>query len=555
MKMADAAMHRGSFRWDIYNPFLPLRRLEATFCHGSPDATQWKVTLEHMDKTMDFWAFSFSLELVNCVGHRFATAAESVLVVIKLNGERIARKEATNYCFGRRNRFRYCFEGNAARRPQMDPHRLVIKIKISLSGGAEGKGKGLLSDDEYLRILSSNLQSLLHSPKYSNMTLWSADRQRSFPVHSYIMDARWDNFFRERPLDANDRDDVETNISDGLLSDILKYMYSGTMDTAGPERATPSYTTELFQVIDRYRLHHLYKAFVKNELENVQVTRHEAFIESLLFPLDIVVGRPINNASRAWDITLDPEYELIFRIRVWSEAGNWLSYSVQSKCPSTVHVQLNLELVKGVAFPSVSHFHEQDWTIDPDATAESGPVLFLGCPETFGESDGTEIKHFIRCFLNVANGTKVDTVRSDSVASQNEFETLAVLGDHMRNLKERKFDTDMRILSSPGFLHEDVIEDRIHKDVFAARLPEWWRGIANVTPATDGGWPPVGIPDVAVSTLGSETLPFVLDCIYTGKVSNMPYSFLDAVVDFTRRTVFESLFDVVFRISESGMNR
>ncbi|GBN01462.1 hypothetical protein AVEN_143113-1 [Araneus ventricosus] len=95
---------------------------------------------------------------------------------------------------------------------------------------------------------------------------------------------------------------------------------------------------------------------------------------------------------------------------------------------------------EGNAFGRVLPFHVRDCIIDPDATVESGNVLFLGCPEIFGDfnstsSDGSENKYFIRYFFNVTNDRTVDKVRSvGDDTLQNDLVKFRILSEHMYKL-------------------------------------------------------------------------------------------------------------------------
>ncbi|GBN99750.1 hypothetical protein AVEN_123601-1 [Araneus ventricosus] len=164
-------------------------------------------------------------------------------------------------------------------------------------------------------------------------------------------------------------------------------MYSDTLLINWPDWTDAAYITELLQVINWYELYHLYKVFVKSNLQQVRFTRNPVLIECRLLRLDIVNGSPINNASYTRHVNPNPEYELSFQIPVRKIKG--LVPGIHTLCsrnsPSTVYAQVNLEVIKnreGKAFGRVLPFHVRDCIIDPDATVECGPVLFLGCPET-----------------------------------------------------------------------------------------------------------------------------------------------------------------------------
>ncbi|GBN21334.1 hypothetical protein AVEN_200316-1 [Araneus ventricosus] len=554
--------NRCCFQWDIYNPFLPWRNSEATFYHGSPTVTQWKVTLQPMDRRINYWKFLFSLEFDEWFDPRDEIVAGKVNVLIKLNGKLITLKEVRNYLFCRDNRCKYYFQNNVFMCPRMEPHHLFIKVEISLPGNDTRNEVryGLFANRDDLKWLSRDLRKLLHNPEYSNMKLLPRNSHEHIPAHSYIIDARWNNFFCLHAFKAGTWVTVETNISKGLLKDILTYMYSGTLGINWPDWKDAAYITELFQVIDRYKLYHLYKVFVRNDLQQVRVTRTPVLIESRLFPLDVVNGRLMTNASQTWHVNPNSEYEFIFQIRVGKgmRGGPWLSHSLKSKSPSRVHAKVYLEVIKkreGKAFGRPLPFYERDCTIDPDATVESRCVLYLGCPETFGDlnstsSDRTEIKYFIQCFFNVINGTTLSQVRSISGDTlQNDLVRFGVLSNHMYNLNKRKLDADMQILIPPSSpVAKDEHKYPIHKGIFATRVPMLWEGLENVPQGSD-------IPDIARSTLSRETLPIVFDYMYTGKLFTIPFLFLNEIEYFAEQTMFYSLQDIVSRIRARWIDR
>ncbi|CAL1261834.1 unnamed protein product [Larinioides sclopetarius] len=556
--MANAAVSRGSFQWIIFNPFLPWRNLEATFYLGSPTVSQWKVTLQPINRRINYWKFSFSLEFDEWFYQTPVkdVVVDKLLVVIRLNGKLNTRKDVSRYHFQEENRFMYNFQSIAIISPQMEPHRLEVKIEISLPGRAIRNeiGNGLFYDDNDLRWLSKDMEKLLDNKLYPNMNLLSRNDNEPIRVHSYIIDARWDNFFKLHDFAVQIRDTVQTNISRAVLLDILTYMYTGSIRRNWPDWKNAAYSVELFQVIDRYKLYHLYKVFAKIDLQQRRVTRNPVFIQSRLFPLYIVNNRPINNASYRWHVNPNPEYKFNVEIRLLKDnkTGPWLSYSLQSKSPSRVCAELNLEVMKrkgGNPLEKVSHFHGRDFTIDPDETVESRNVLFLGCPETFGgfdsaSPDGTEIEYFIRCLLNVINGNTVIQVLSErSDRLQSELIRFGALSDHLYKFRRVRVDTDMDILCSletPGYF----IAHHIHKGIIAARLP----GLENVILAND-------IPDSVRLTLSIITLPIILDYMYTGKIFAIPIPYLDEINDFAEKSMFHSLLDLINRIRSLWIDR
>ncbi|GBN57745.1 hypothetical protein AVEN_272220-1 [Araneus ventricosus] len=140
--------------------------------------------------------------------------------------------------------------------------------------------------------------------------------------------------------------------------------------------------------------------------------------------------------------------------------------------------------MEGKAFGRILPFHVRDCIIDPDATVESGPVLFLGCPETFGDFNSTS-----------SDGT-VDQVRSvGDDTLQNDLMGFRILSDYMCKLCKGKFDADMLIRSYfEGVFAEDEYQDRIRKGILAARVSELWRGLQKV-PRTNG------VPEIPPMTI------------------------------------------------------
>ncbi|GBM53314.1 hypothetical protein AVEN_259301-1 [Araneus ventricosus] len=411
--------------------------MEASFYNGM----WWKATLQPLDhRRINRREFSCSLKLAEDV----EIVALGVKIRILFNDFTIADKEESNYSFCARNRRTYYLTARAATCPTLVAHRLVVLIEISfrnfgnfLSNYFENifnEKRFFFYSDEDLRWLSRDLRRLFTDSPFADMTLWSSDRQRSFRVHSYMIEARWDSFFREHPSDANDRDDVETNISDGLLSDILKYMYSGTMDTAGPERATPSYTAELFQVIDRYRLHHLYKVFAKSDSDQSRETRNDPSFHSKTFELD---G---SDNFHSWRIDARPKYEFVLRLKICvDEDDPWILYFLDSKSPIRVSAQVNLELLtivrqrnRPVSRPRSRPLHERVCDVGSGGSVSSEIIRFRMDHRVLR---GTEIRYSIRCTLSFSDGTTALRVghASDNTL-QDDRERFGVLKDHMSAL-------------------------------------------------------------------------------------------------------------------------
>lgn len=556
-----ATVHRCCFRWDIYNPFLTWQKLQATFHHGSPTVTQWKATLQPMDRGCTYWIFGFCLEFDEWFKHRYEIPADSVVINIDLNGKTIRRKEVRPCYFCKANWYTYYLPASALMLPALKPHHLVIKFEISLPG--DDVGNGLFFNEGDLRSLSSDMKKLLNDRKSSNefaskLILKSRDHPDPIKVHHYIIDARWDNFIDRHDFDPSVQNTVNIDIFHDLLMDILNYMYSGTFRMSwqseqNSDLRKATYISELFHVIDQYKLYDLHKAFV-NDLQQERVTRNHVLVENRLFKLGGVKDIPINNCFYTWHIYPNPEYEFIFTIRVSNDNRNgpWVSYSLQSKSPFRAYVQVNLDVKKVTGIPCHRAeaerlpFHGQDYSLDMNETVESNYVLFLGCPEVFG-SERLDIQYFIRCFLNITNGTTGNEIRAVHVpALQNDLERLNALSNDMFKMKMRKRYTDYKLKSRLN-VDTSVYLYHLHKDIMLARAPDLDRMLVNITHED----PRKNMPEV--QDLRHKTISFVLDYIYTGKVFPIPRDLLDEVEYFAGRVSCSSLLDLVGRIRLLGL--
>ncbi|KAF8776890.1 hypothetical protein HNY73_013828 [Argiope bruennichi] len=513
------------FRWIIVNPFVPWRKMEAVFYCGSPGVTQWRVTIQPIDRRVSYWAFSFCLEFDVWFDGRYEIVADKLLVVIRLNGDLVKQEEISHYSFNSGNKYQYYLETYTTMPSSMVPHLLFIRIQISLPGleAVNQESNELVFNRYDLERLSADLRNLIRWRYFPDMILVSAADPRSrVPAHSYILDVRWDNFFRLHHFDALAHTTVQANISVRLLMNILSYMYTGQKPASWPDWGETSYFPELFQVIDRYKLYHLYKVFVKRDLNQVRVTRNSVFTDSRAFSIKRVNGRHINDASYTWYIFQRPGYGFIFRIHVRNRngAGPWLSYSLKSNCLFRVFTQVYLELVKRTAMPGnprvtfrrVQLFHERDYTMDENEHVYSGPILFLGCPETFGGSSptrrsetGRDDRLWFNSTLNFSDGITTYQIRSLDDTLPPLSESLHVLSGHMHELRKLKIGADLQVLS-PSINRLPEHRDCVHKGILVARVPRWQPTFENA---------PREIVETVRCTLVGEALSYVLDYIYT----------------------------------------
>ncbi|GBO19913.1 hypothetical protein AVEN_75169-1 [Araneus ventricosus] len=563
LQMADAAavVHPCLFRWDIFNPFVPLRTISATFYHGPPTETKWEVTFQPTHRQVNFWVFALSFNCVSSGERDEIIAVERIEVDISINGKTMSHEEELNYRFLRTNLHTYEFEANVLAPPRMDnsPH-LVIDVRISFPNqNIENRGNGLVFDDFDLTRLSQDMRRLFDHPHYSNFRLRPTNTLTFYLVHSCILQVRWSNFFREHPAHTFVNNTVEIDISDELLRLVLIYMYAGTLHTAGPNWRNPPFMTELFQVIDRYKLHHFYKVFARDESRQIRRTRNHLNISTRNFRLDGNDGRPLVDPSYTWHVNPDTAYEFIFKFKFFLNVDDpCFEYSLQSRSPFIMHAQVNLEYKKrfvGRRRIKVRSVHECDYSIGPNESVESGTCRFVGNSDDLkdfikGET-GIRIQHSISCVLYLSDGTTVIQVESDdAIEFQDVRERFDVLSNHMFEILNNTTQQDLRVACRADWPVNPMRPDDIyylHKSIFTARVPYWWDVVQN---APQG----ILIPDVVTCILSSEVFIPVLSYIYTGKSFRIPVHYLDEVDNFAVRGGFNSLRNFVVRMRVAELN-
>lgn len=516
------AENKCSFLWYINNPFLPGKAWESTFYQGSPTITQWKLTLQYLDRSHRYWRYLVFLEFVETLDDRTEVLTERIQLHIELGHTPVFNGVPVfNYLFCQRNRCTYYFGNIFLNCDRTAEQRLHISLHISLPQSArENVENHLVSNDLCLQRLSRDLDGFLSDTEqnmYRDMNLLARNDPEPIQVHSYMLHARWNNFFRVHAL----KNTVQTNISRVVLSDILMYIYSGQFGRYWPARRDHNYFAELFQVVHRYGLYHLYKVFVKYDLRQTRKTKNPAIMQSLLYPLNFVNGRQITDVTHTWEVGNDSKLTFRLIVRNGNQVGPWLSYSLESTSSDTVHTNVNLAVIKRISrditLEKLLPFHEQDHAIGPHKTAESRCVLFLACPEIFGPSEftnraGAEIKFFIQCYLSVTDETTVDEIRNiEDCTYQDELVRFGVLSDHMRKLQKEGFGSDMKIRGNSRERNPDLYD--IHKGIFVCRWRGWPEGLENEIVDI-----PPEIPENPICTLDDDCLRFVLDYIYTGRV-------------------------------------
>ncbi|GBM33523.1 hypothetical protein AVEN_273016-1 [Araneus ventricosus] len=238
---------------------------------------------------------------------------------------------------------------------QTESTEIVVEIGVSLKEDVineENTQRRLERDPQEvsfeldLRCLASDMSNLVNVPIYCNMDLQSSDA-KVFRVHSSILSVRWSNLFRWHRFDTTANTVVKTNISSSLLEDILKYTYSCMLHLRFPAWANPPYMTELFQVIDRYGIHHFYTNFVEGASFQLRVSRKSGLTQWPCFRPHFVNDVHPQEYVATLGIQCH-EYKFVLQIQVsnGNRVGAWLSYSLRSRADSWVYAQVNLEIVK-----------------------------------------------------------------------------------------------------------------------------------------------------------------------------------------------------------------
>lgn len=530
-------------QWEIVNPFLPRRRMVATFHYGFP----WQVIFE--PKNRGIYTREFTITLIP---NFRLTKVPNVIVVHNLE---INLFYSTNPIIKKIGDTQLSSQSPARCRYQQTlvmpevrcVHELHIQVEFELTRENIGVTSFHYSEND-LWQLSKDMRKVRNDNENKKLKLWSANEKSFFYVHYYIIRFRWSNF-----LDVHlnqDKYDVKTNISHTLLRNLITYMYCGDFPFTFSFMQFPMYATELCQVVARYRLEHLYKVLVKNDLKQYRMTVNKMYADFHVFRLVIVENRATIDPVYTREVKPDLESKITFKIRLGSQAGNWLSYSLHSECSSKVAVEVNLEFVrKEEGAPETTFpFHGQDQVMQPGQTLEFGHVLFLGCPETFGNYSEEDTQYSIRCVLNVSHGRKAEFLTSiDTREYRCPNERYEVLSDHMRDLfkqilflkryEKTEKAARMTVSSHPVFreLAENDCEMVIHKEIFKARVPHenGWKGIRDVTEGP--------LPDRVVCNLGPFALEYLLEYIYTGKLLIIPALGIKEIAAFAKLTDMESL--------------
>ncbi|GBM33528.1 hypothetical protein AVEN_273021-1 [Araneus ventricosus] len=535
-----AAVYPCRLRWDIWNPFLPFRIMELPFYHGTPTMSMWTVTLLPNGRSLNVWAFKFSLECCQFGKRDYVVVADRLEVKISANRKIVQTKEEDGYSFCAKNQHTYEFEVHACPSPTMEPDHLEISVEISFPNQSIEKEENFEYETPDQVRLSEDLGRLLTCPLYSDMRLMPWNSLSSFRVHSCIMHARWDGFFaRHHRTIAGE---IDIHISHDVLREILTYMYSGRfLNWRGPpdERTL----TELFQVIHKYQLYHLHKVFIREDLQQKRETVENVIKKTTYFKLD---GQPFSNPVHTWRVQLNAENGFVLQVQFFlSLQPPSFSYTLRSRCPDRTCARVNFEFARGrETLDVLGTVHDRDYIIDSNATVESGSCQFAGdCQELkdfmerrrLGES-GTEFRHSIRCILYVSDGGQVTIVkRQENGDYSDDEERLNVLSDHMSELLRQHAEADLRVVCRAENPNNPEIH-LLHKAIFATRVPEW-KAVFEDIPEDDlvlfeepREWS--NFPNDMTCILSSAAFRLVIDYIYTGKVPPIPTRFLDEIERF-----------------------
>ncbi|GBM53315.1 hypothetical protein AVEN_259302-1 [Araneus ventricosus] len=436
------------FTWIIHPPFVPGQTMNAYFHHEAPAVAKWNVTLHFQKTRIGEWGLSLSLIFNARRDEREEIVVNNLETRIYLKRQLIVGRIVPGYIFNKGNRYRYYFQTSVPMFAQTEPHQLAVQIRIFLEEDSQIPS---LPPRKDLTCLTQDLGSLAVTPRFHNVDL-HAHGQIVFGAHSYILSVRWNNLFPWPPFHRTARTVVQTNISSYLLRNILIYMYSGIFIGGFPHWDNPPYITELFQVIERYDIHHLRDNLAKSDSSQLRVSKKSGVTQWFLFRLQFVDDRlmidfPLETIEEysATVAVRNQEYELRFQIHLQKTDGfgTWLSYSLLSRTDFWVYAQVNLEIVK-MKLPGISKrrevesripTHAKTYRIGPYESEESEPVLFLGCLATFGDFPSMDHSGNVQqwfCFkLSLTDGTSLDLFDSFNKSRPSVHGKYSVLIDHM----------------------------------------------------------------------------------------------------------------------------
>ncbi|CAL1299616.1 unnamed protein product [Larinioides sclopetarius] len=516
------------FRWFVHNPFLPFGQVEVSFNQSHTSLTEWKVALSPARLNVREWRLTFSLTAVRSREEAFVILANRVVVNISLSGESLVRRvENEGYSFNADNEHTFRIENLA-----IEPGQCHLDCRIEIhfpDEVVEVANHGLNYPYENLKRLKKDLRQLFVRGSYSDIQLLANDLTVNF-VHTYILEFRWDNFFK-----LHDRlNSVETNISFSLLYDILKYVYyADGFSTCFIPRGNEENTRELFQVMSKYDLDHLYVYFFTETPEQVRRTIFPSCTIELKFEVDE------NDGERYYSYTPFPRTSLtiIVEFRLSDPDDPHFTYLLRiPSIPMVLHARV-IVILKGVSV-SDEIVHQVDYSFHTKKEFKLNKVFFGEWRQWFTHRrKAGESRPSIHFFVSISNGMKSVYISRESVPQPfvriNQTHT-RMLSEHMRRLMLHRDEGNMQVACpSPGDPPNPPQIHHFHDGIFVSRIPEW-RNVVQDPESLD-------ISRRVTCILSSRAFELMTEYFYTGKCPIIPTVYFREISEFAMRGGLNSL--------------
>ncbi|GFT53745.1 hypothetical protein NPIL_577941 [Nephila pilipes] len=352
---------------------------------------------------------------------------------------------------------------------------LSINVDIRPRGLQMLANQDLFPLTESLIKLSVNMGVLCERGEYSNVSITSFRNINDFKMHDFILKRRWPKLYemQEPDVEIAENSVIRIPITYKVLRKVLYFLYTGRMPEDYKLTEYCSENAELARVMDKYNLHKMYKVFVPRSTSVFRETFMEFEEQTFEIELDY------------FDDTCSSQHHIPFRkltpykhnvmlyisIEEISSAGVWLSYRLvlNSMILESTHVTLQIY----AAGEENSLLHCREYVLPFIGQVSSGPVLFLGSSNTFGNSvAGGRLSLLFKmlCSYGKTKSIIFDKSLGQRIA-QGWHVSLTDLSRDMEEIYKSGYKFDCELISR---YREQATPDqkfRAHKAIISARIP------------------------------------------------------------------------------------
>ncbi|KAF8785224.1 hypothetical protein HNY73_010796 [Argiope bruennichi] len=538
-------------RWEITDPLSSWQNLRYNFELQEPNLTRWHIELKPLDRIFTIQNFLCRLQYDNTHELEEVTA-ERLGIAVFLNRIQVSENRILDYPFSIVTGFLFNCPVEIDDYDDSNVNTLEILIRIHIKRGIDA-ARAVRNNEQVALLLGNDdidMLSLTNALEYSHVqAIFTTLKMLSIDdnyrlVHHYILQVRWTNLFKFHNIDENS-DSVRITISYKVLKIILKYMYTSQVSTNAVIWSESLYATEFFQVIFLYEIFHMYGALCQNYKRMSLRTMNYSDKRRISIVLNYARDIHLKQHSISFPIYVYPYVEehhsfyahtFLFTVYLRHEKliGPWLSYSVLSQTNIPFNVHVSLEIPGNGGF--TKYIHSRDYDIPENERIVSGPILFLGCHETFCSDfpclQGNEIRKKLLFGLTFRYRTAGISIWYLSIPEEVTRNPIQVFSQHMMDILRKKFKTDLTVqINSRNNGCTDHFHP-IHKAIFATRVPRWW---AAVEPHLNAD---ANLPDSVQIPLSNESFTLVSFYMYTGKMFHVPVALRDEILTFAWRGGF-----------------